>query len=195
MRPLRSRIVNRSSRPCVGWACCPSPGVDYATFDRLGQIVRRPGGRVPDDHDVYAHGLDVACGVAQAIRPLEADEIFAEKSRISAESRWAASVKLIRVRVLSSKNAVTTTRPRSAGTFLTLRVETSLKFSAVVEDVQDLLGGQLVERQQVLAGPHRFFDGCGAHAISTPSSPSTSRSLTRISLSGVVPCRRPTKSG
>ena len=53
------------------------------------------------------------------------------KAITSALSRWAASSKLVRVRVLSSKNALTTTRPRRAGTFLTLRVETSLNESAV----------------------------------------------------------------
>ena len=45
------------------------------------------------------------------------------KSTTSALSRWAASPKLIRVRVLSSKKAFTTTRPRRAGTFFTLRVD------------------------------------------------------------------------
>src|SRR5690606_17137883 len=56
---------------------------------------------------------------------------FSEKSITSALSRWAASSKLVRVRVLFSQNALTTTRPRSAGTFLMLRVETSLNVSAV----------------------------------------------------------------
>ena len=54
-----------------------------------------------------------------------------EKSITSAERREAARAKLVRVRVLSSKKAFTTTLPRRAGTFLTLRVETSLKLKAV----------------------------------------------------------------
>ena len=63
--------------------------------------------------------------VSSSVSPLLVEDIFSTKSTVSADSRCAANSKLMRVRVLSSKNISTTTRPRSAGTFLTLRVETS----------------------------------------------------------------------
>ena len=69
--------------------------------------------------------------VSISVSPLLTLDPFSEKSIRSADKRWAASEKLMRVRVLSSKNALTTTLPRSAGTFFTLRVETSLNVSAV----------------------------------------------------------------
>src|SRR5580658_6579886 len=69
--------------------------------------------------------------VSVRVSPLLTLEPFSEKSTTSALRREAARVKLVRVRVLSSKNALTTTRPRSAGTFFTLRVETSLNEPAV----------------------------------------------------------------
>src|SRR5437660_10798992 len=50
---------------------------------------------------------------------------------VSAESRLAARSKEVRVRVEASKNRLMIVLPRSAGTFLTSRVEISLKLSAV----------------------------------------------------------------
>src|SRR3989338_5148228 len=52
---------------------------------------------------------------------------------ISAESRFAATSKLVRVLVEGSKKRFAIVFPRSAGTFLTSRLETSLKDSAVVK--------------------------------------------------------------
>jgi hypothetical protein len=69
--------------------------------------------------------------VSISVSPLLTLLPFSEKSTMSALRRWAASSKLVRVRVLSSQNALTTTLPRRAGTFFTLRVETSLNESAV----------------------------------------------------------------
>ncbi len=50
---------------------------------------------------------------------------------MSADSRLAARLKLVRVRVEFSKNRLKTIRPWSAGTFLRLRVEISANDSAV----------------------------------------------------------------
>src|SRR5688500_14278142 len=69
--------------------------------------------------------------VSMRVSPLFVLLVFSKKSMMSAERRWAAREKLMRVRVESSKKRLTMTRPRRAGTFLTLRVETSLKESAV----------------------------------------------------------------
>ncbi len=63
--------------------------------------------------------------------PFERLEPLGEKSWVSAESRLAARLKLVRVRVEFSKNRLKTIRPWRAGTFLRLRVEISANDSAV----------------------------------------------------------------
>src|SRR3954463_5402885 len=63
--------------------------------------------------------------------PLERLETLGVKSCVAAESRLAARLKLVRVRVEFSKNRLKTIRPCSAGTFLRLRVEISANESAV----------------------------------------------------------------
>ena len=83
------------------------------------------------DPEIFA-GLE-----AYAARQDKPKSLVAEAASASflspddSDRREAASEKLVRVRVLSSKKALTTTLPRSAGTFFTLRVETSLKLDAV----------------------------------------------------------------
>ena len=74
---------------------------------------------------------------------------------MSAESRFSASSKEMRVRVLASKKRLTTVLPRSAGTFLIARVEISFKVARGVEDLEDLARRQLLEAEQVLARPGR----------------------------------------
>lgn len=63
--------------------------------------------------------------------PFDKLDAFAVNSIISALSRLTARAKLVRVRVLSSKNKFTTTLPRNAGAFLIDRLEISLKPWAV----------------------------------------------------------------
>ncbi len=71
------------------------------------------------------------CAVSFSDSPLDTEEPFAEKLMTSAESRFAAASKEIRVRVESSKNRLTTVRPRSAGSFFTSRSPTAAISSAV----------------------------------------------------------------
>src|SRR3989338_5517949 len=71
--------------------------------------------------------------VSARLSPLEVLELEEEKLMISAESRFAATSKLVRVLVEGSKKRFAIVFPRSAGTFLTSRLETSLKDSAVVK--------------------------------------------------------------
>ncbi len=63
----RSRIVNRSSRACVGCSCAPSPALMMDALSQPRQEVRRPGHRVPDHHHVRVHGLQGEAGVLQAL--------------------------------------------------------------------------------------------------------------------------------
>ena len=63
--------------------------------------------------------------------PLLTEEVEAEMLTASAERRFAAISKEVRVRVEASKKRLMTVLPRRAGTFLIARAETSLNESAV----------------------------------------------------------------
>src|SRR5271157_5440450 len=69
--------------------------------------------------------------VSMNVSPLERLEALVEKSWVSAESRLAARLKLVCVRVEFSKKRLKTMRPWSAGTFLRLRVDISANDWAV----------------------------------------------------------------
>ncbi|MNO01065.1 hypothetical protein D3C81_2211080 [compost metagenome] len=60
-----------------------------------------------------------------------ADDVDTLRVITSADNRWAASSKVVRVRVEFSKNTLHTVLPRSNGTFFTARAPTSRKESAV----------------------------------------------------------------
>ena len=62
--------------------------------------------------------------VSRTDSPLTIEECGTSKFVTSAESRLAASSKVVRVRVLLSKNRLQITLPRSTGTFLTVRSAT-----------------------------------------------------------------------
>src|SRR5262245_33128738 len=69
--------------------------------------------------------------VSSNVSPLVTLEVETLTLTASAESRLAAISKDVRVRVDDSKKRLMTVRPRSAGTFLISRLETSRKVSAV----------------------------------------------------------------
>src|SRR5258706_16237043 len=79
--------------------------------------------------------------VSMRVSPLLVLLVFSEKSMMSAERRWAARAKEMRVRVESSEKRVTMTWPRRAGTFLTVRVEAFLKESEVLRVERSEWGG------------------------------------------------------
>ena len=74
---------------------------------------------------------------------------------MSAESRLAARLKLVRVRVEFSKNRLKTIRPCRAGTFFRLRVEISANDSAVSRMARISSARKFFQAQQVLAAPAR----------------------------------------
>ena len=69
---------------------------------------------------------------------------------VSALRRFSAISNDVRVRVLGSKNRLTTVRPRSVGTFLMVRWPTSFIASAVSRIEHDLLGAEVGDAEQVL---------------------------------------------
>ena len=74
--------------------------------------------------------------VSLRVSPFLSEEASAEKLMTSAVRRWAASSKLMRVRVEGSTKRLTTVLPRRAGTFLMARSPTALKARAVSSTVR-----------------------------------------------------------
>ena len=74
---------------------------------------------------------------------------------VSALSRFSAISNDVRVRVLGSKNRLTTVLPRSAGTFLIGRVPTSFIASAVSRISAISSGRQIGDAEQVLVAQRR----------------------------------------
>ena len=73
--------------------------------------------------------------VSRIVSPFESEEVPGAKFKVSAESRLAASSKLLRVRVEDSKNRLATTLLCKVGTFLLRRDNTSTKLTAVCKTV------------------------------------------------------------
>lgn len=69
--------------------------------------------------------------VSNSVSPLLVDEVETFSVITSADKRWAASSKVVRVRVEFSKNTLHTVLPRNNGTFFTARAPTSRNESAV----------------------------------------------------------------
>ncbi len=69
--------------------------------------------------------------VSTSVSPLTTLEVLIATFSVSALRRFSAISNEVRVRVLGSKNRLTTVRPRSVGTFLMARLPTSFIASAV----------------------------------------------------------------
>ena len=69
--------------------------------------------------------------VSKIVSPFDCDEVPTLRLITSADNRLAAISKVVRVRVLFSKNILQTVLPRSSGTFLISRSATPTNVSAV----------------------------------------------------------------
>src|SRR5574343_1007139 len=129
-------MVYMSSRPCVGWAWRPSPALTTwmsSRPTRAGCSLMRKGApleacRTTNRLACMAHRLSM---VSSNVSPLAVDDLLMSRLMTSALRRLAAISKVVRVRVEFSKNRLKTLLPRSNGTFLTSRADTSMKDSAV----------------------------------------------------------------
>ncbi len=130
IRPFCSRIVSASSSACVGCSCDPSPALTIGEF-----VIRaRCWGAPAIEWRMTMQSGAIASrfrAVSSRVSPLLTLEVETLTFTASADKRLAAISKDVRVRVEASKNRLITVRPRSAGTFLIWRFETSRKFSAV----------------------------------------------------------------
>src|SRR6185369_11286341 len=93
--------------------CCGAPAIEWRMTMQSGAIASR------------------FRAVSSRVSPLVTLEVETLTLTASAESRFAAISKDVRVRVDDSKKRLMTVRPRSAGTFLISRFDTSRKVSAV----------------------------------------------------------------
>ena len=88
--------------------------------------------------------------VSTSVSPLTTLDVATAMFSVSALSRFSAISNEVRVRVLGSKNRLTTVLPRSVGTFLIGRGADLLHRLGGVEDEHDLLGRQVGDAEQVL---------------------------------------------
>src|SRR5688572_4078926 len=164
MRPNRSRSVSMSSSPWVGCSCLPSPAL--MTLDRM----RWPRNCAAPDAPWRITTMSIRMAsrffaVSTRVSPLLTEDPTVATLTVSAESRFSANSKEMRVRVEASKNRLTMVLPRSAGTFLIARSLTSLKGSAVsrMSWICSALSGSSPTRSlpsdgavMVSAPPHQF---------------------------------------
>ena len=160
-------MVNASSSAWVGCSWVPSPAL---TTDERTQPewASRCGAPLAPWRMTTASApiASRVSAVSLSDSPLDSEEPLAEKLMTSAESRLAAASKEMRVRVESSKNRLTTVRPRRAGSFLIGRSASERISSAVREDQLGVLAGQVGGAEQVAL--HRappFQDGDGVDAV------------------------------
>ncbi len=120
-----------SNRPCVGCSWIPSPALITPALRDLARYSAEP----EEECRITIVSTCIASifrAVSRRPSPLDVLDPEDEKLRMSAERRFAASSKLVRVRVDASKKRFATVFPRNAGTFFTSRDETSLNDSAVL---------------------------------------------------------------
>src|SRR5258706_31184 len=125
-------MVKRSSSPCVGWACRPSPAFTTCSCGLTWRAIRKGA---PDEScrttKMSACIAERLATVSSKDSPFDWDDTAMLRVMTSAESRLAAISKVVRVRVEGSKNRLKTLLPRSSGTFFTSRSVTPTNDSAV----------------------------------------------------------------
>ena len=114
--------------------------------------------------------------VSTSVSPLLTLEPDDATLTVSADSRFSANSKEMRVRVDASKKRLTIVCPRSAGTFLIARSLISLNGTGGVEHELDLVGRKRFEIEQVLAECARHVRS--ARTTTTASRPSSSSTST-----------------
>src|SRR5215213_3951912 len=122
--------VYRSSSACVGCWCLPSPALTTCAFVHPATSCGAPisACRITITSGSYAPSV---IAVSLSDSPLSTEEPDALNDIVSALSRFAASSKLDDVRVDDSKNRLSTSLPRSVGSFFTSRSSERSKLRAV----------------------------------------------------------------
>src|SRR5919204_6747453 len=125
-------MVYRSSSPCVGCACRPSPAFTTCSCGLTWLAMRNGAPEEPcRTTKISACMAERLATVSRSDSPLVCDDTAMFRLITSAERRLAAISNVVRVRVDGSKNRLKTLLPRSSGTFFTSRSVTPTKDSAV----------------------------------------------------------------
>ena len=128
--PKRWRMVNMSRSACVGCSCAPSPALRTMAWVFFA---RKAGTPAPEwrttTRSIFIDSM--LWTVSSSVSPLEMELPEEVKLIRSALSRFSASSKEMRVRVLFSKKRLTMVVPRSEGTFFTGRSSSSRNDFAV----------------------------------------------------------------
>lgn len=125
-------MVNASSSACVGCWWVPSPALMTAASIHPEVASRYGAPEAPCRMTTASTPMaSRVCAVSFSDSPLETLDPLAVKLMTSAERRFSAASKEIRVRVESSKKRFTTVRPRRVGSFLIGRSATLAISSAV----------------------------------------------------------------
>src|SRR6266700_5029752 len=107
-----------SSRPCVGCAWRPSPALITCTCEATWLAIRWAAPleecRTTNMSACIAERLST---VSSRVSPLVEDDTVMFRLMTSADRRFAAISKVVRVRVEASKNRLNTDLPRRSGTF------------------------------------------------------------------------------
>ncbi len=128
-RPFLWRIVNASRSACVGCSCAPSPALMMDARVSLASVCGVPENECRMTTESAAIASSVFA-VSISVSPLETLLVDSEMLTTSADSRLPAISNEVLVRVDASKKRLMTDFPRSVGTFLIGRVETSCRDSA-----------------------------------------------------------------
>ena len=172
IRLKRSRRVSMSSSPWVGCSCLPSPAL--MTFERIRWPRNWAAPEAP--WRITTMSIRIASrfrAVSTRVSPLLTEVPALATLTVSAQSRFSANSKEIRVRVEASKKRLTMVLPRSAGTFLIAPLAHFLERLGRVEDELDLLAAQRLEPDQVLAERGALMDALTSSTASRPSSSET----------------------
>src|SRR5688572_3077204 len=125
-------MVKRSSRPCVGCAWRPSPALITCSCGLTWRAMRNGA---PEEAwrttKMSACIAERLATVSSSDSPFDCEDTAMLRLMTSAERRFAAISKVVRVRVEGSKNRLNTLLPRKSGTFFTSRSVTPAKDSAV----------------------------------------------------------------
>ena len=154
--PKCFRIVNASNSAWLGCSCVPSPALttlpDIHSESANRCAAPEAGCRITTASAPIAWSV---IAVSLSDSPLLKLEPFAEKLITSAESRFAAASKEIRVRVESSANRFTIVRPRNVGSFFTAPSLTRANSVAVsrIEIASGLLRSEIDKRCFIILPP------------------------------------------
>src|SRR5258705_6615572 len=157
-------MVNRSSSPCVGCACLPSPALITCSCGLTWRAIRNGA---PEalwrTMKMSACMAERLATVSSSDSPFEADETAMLRLMTSADRRLAAISNVVRVRVEASKKRLNTLLPRRIGTFFTSRSVTPANDSAVSRIWIRISRGRPSMERRCWSSPFSF--SCGLRSM------------------------------